>query len=374
MSTTADKLNKVLETKAAIKDAIIAKGVDVADTDSFSSYAGKIGEIQSGGSSSYYGLTDADILGYPDENGSLHYPEGSLNVNLKGIKDISITYAFNYKFSKNESVVSFTAEDLETISGANFCFQHTFSSSGIQELHFPKLTQVSGNQIFMNCCLSSSIKVVDFPMLTETGSGSGVFSSAFKTSVLETLTFPSLITAGTSAFSGACQQCSRLKSVSFPSLTSAGQQSFNTFCMTATNLENASFPVLETIDGYGCFQQAFNGCSKMTSMTFPSLRTISGYATFKGNTNFTYLSFPELTAINNTNTSTSNGTFYGCSALQRIDLPKLTTIPEKFMFNSCGKLTEIHFGAENQAAIEASAGYSNLWGRGAGYATVYFDL
>lgn len=51
MGTTADKLSKLLETKAAIKDAIVAKGVDVADTDSFSSYVEKIGKIQSGSGS-----------------------------------------------------------------------------------------------------------------------------------------------------------------------------------------------------------------------------------------------------------------------------------------------------------------------------------
>lgn len=45
---TADKLNKLLETKQAIKQAIINKGVAVADTDTFASYATKIGEITTG--------------------------------------------------------------------------------------------------------------------------------------------------------------------------------------------------------------------------------------------------------------------------------------------------------------------------------------
>ena len=49
MGTTADKLNKVLETKAAIKDAIVAKGVTVADTDTFASYPAKIAAISGGG-------------------------------------------------------------------------------------------------------------------------------------------------------------------------------------------------------------------------------------------------------------------------------------------------------------------------------------
>lgn len=45
MGTTADKLNKLLETKTAIKEAIKAKGVSVAETDTFRSYADKIESI-----------------------------------------------------------------------------------------------------------------------------------------------------------------------------------------------------------------------------------------------------------------------------------------------------------------------------------------
>ena len=51
MGTLVEKINYLKETKTAIKNAITAKGVSVSDTDTFRSYAGKIGEIQSGGSS-----------------------------------------------------------------------------------------------------------------------------------------------------------------------------------------------------------------------------------------------------------------------------------------------------------------------------------
>ena len=46
MGTTTDKLNHLIATKEAIRGAIIAKGVSVANTDTFRSYADKIGEIQ----------------------------------------------------------------------------------------------------------------------------------------------------------------------------------------------------------------------------------------------------------------------------------------------------------------------------------------
>lgn len=50
MGTIAEKLTYLEGTKSAIKDAIIAKGVDVADTDTFRSYAEKIESIEAGGS------------------------------------------------------------------------------------------------------------------------------------------------------------------------------------------------------------------------------------------------------------------------------------------------------------------------------------
>ena len=59
MGTTADKLNKLKETKLAIKTAIVNKGVEVTDTDTFASYASKIDSIQTGG-----GDLDFSQLGY----------------------------------------------------------------------------------------------------------------------------------------------------------------------------------------------------------------------------------------------------------------------------------------------------------------------
>lgn len=47
--TIADKLRKVLSTKNALKQALIDKGVEVSDTDSFASYVDKIEGITGGG-------------------------------------------------------------------------------------------------------------------------------------------------------------------------------------------------------------------------------------------------------------------------------------------------------------------------------------
>lgn len=49
MGTTADKLAYLEDTKAAIREAIAARGVDVPESTPFRAYAGKIGEISGGG-------------------------------------------------------------------------------------------------------------------------------------------------------------------------------------------------------------------------------------------------------------------------------------------------------------------------------------
>lgn len=60
--TTADKLAKLEETKAAIKDAIINKGVTIPDGTTFRQYAGKIGEIVTGVDTSDANATEADLF------------------------------------------------------------------------------------------------------------------------------------------------------------------------------------------------------------------------------------------------------------------------------------------------------------------------
>lgn len=49
MSTIAEQLAELAQVKADIKAAIIDKGVAVSDSDAFSTYATKIGQISGGG-------------------------------------------------------------------------------------------------------------------------------------------------------------------------------------------------------------------------------------------------------------------------------------------------------------------------------------
>lgn len=72
MGTITDKLNKLAETKSAIKTAIVNKGVTVSDSDTFASYADKIASISGGGSTPTEGIYGVFIY---DTNGNLTKPE-----------------------------------------------------------------------------------------------------------------------------------------------------------------------------------------------------------------------------------------------------------------------------------------------------------
>ena len=64
MATTAEKLIYLNETKTAIKDAIEAQGVEVADDATFRSYADRIAEISSGGGGLMIVTVENDVSNY----------------------------------------------------------------------------------------------------------------------------------------------------------------------------------------------------------------------------------------------------------------------------------------------------------------------
>lgn len=73
-------------------------------------------------------------------------------------------------------------------------------------------------------------------------------------------------------------------------------------------------------------------------------------------------------------TTAANALFYNSRSLTEVYFNSLSAITNTYLFSGCAELTAIHFSADNETTIKATSGYSTLWGRGAGAATVYFDL
>lgn len=101
MGSVADKLSKLMETKSAIKSAITAKGVTISDSDPFSSYAGKIAQIEGGGGGeAISALIEGTITDYSGNETSIrencfYECNNLISANFPNAKSIG-NYAFGY--------------------------------------------------------------------------------------------------------------------------------------------------------------------------------------------------------------------------------------------------------------------------------------
>ena len=238
MATIAEQLTSLAETKTAIKDAIVAKGVEVADTDTFRSYADKIGQIQAGGGepATKFGASVDTFIGDVDENGVLTASTWTGALNFAGVKEI-VSHVLNYTFSYCSGITSVDFSSLQTV-GARGLEYGFYYCSGITSVDFSSLQSVGDygfNYAFQGC---SGITSVDFS---------------------------SLQTVGQSGLSYAFNGCNKLTTISFPSLTSVKSNSFD---------------------------NAFNNCTALTEIHFradmqATIEGLSGYSSKFGATNAT---------------------------------------------------------------------------------------
>ena len=277
----------------------------------------KVTGTGTGGSATKYGIGIDDMFGEVDSNGQLRTPEGGdVDLVISGFTSIN-SYMFDYKFARNNALKTVVFTDLQEVNGALSFERAFYNCTQLQSVSFPKLVSASG------------------------------------------------ITAFSYAFNG------------------------------CTKLVSAEFPLLDIITGASAFQDAFSGCTVLESVSFSSLRVIGDanagtsitnrqfYYTFQNCNKLTEVRFPALEEIWCNGTSANAGTFSYNAKVKKFYFPKLHTISktEKYgntagankIFFSCTALTEIHFGADNQSAIESTTGYSTKWGAPSS-CTIYFDL
>ena len=115
---TADKLNKLLETKAAIRQAIIDKGVDVGEDVVFADYPAKISTIQSGGSGDdFYGTK---TLGGTDYS-YLFYHSSAERIPDFSTWDTSNVTTMEDMFSSCDDLTELNLSNFNTSNVTNMC-------------------------------------------------------------------------------------------------------------------------------------------------------------------------------------------------------------------------------------------------------------
>lgn len=255
-------------------------------------------------------------------------------------------YGFNANFPQGlETVKGF--DELVSVGNAGMqsAFRYNPSLSGV--ISFPKLVSLDDNA--MNSTFSGVSGItgeVVFAALTTVVVSNFVFSSTFAGTGITKLEFP-VLESELRLFN----TCSGCESLVVFSASKAPTLCLSSSFRGCTALTTASMPAA-TVVSYGSF--AFSDCSSLVSVDVSSLVTISGTCSnmFKNCTALASVSFPALENFQKDNV-------FGTSA---------TT----YIFNGCTGLTEIHFKASAQSAVEALTGYADKWG--ATNATIYFDL
>ena len=167
MSIT-NKLTYLEQTKEGIKQAIINKGVNVSDSDTFRSYASKIGDIQTGGGSGSdcNVSTCWDSLGYNDVP---QYLDDAVAYGAQ-IKDTWDTVSLSKKFWSDKNLVFFPNVDTSKLSiqGGQL---YSFFYDCINLQYVPNFSFNASTRdlsyTFFNCEVLKTVKIVsDFSNIT----------------------------------------------------------------------------------------------------------------------------------------------------------------------------------------------------------------
>lgn len=143
MNDTASKLSKLLETKAAIKKAIIDKGVEVGDDTVFADYPTKISAIEAGGgevANPYY----EELFNLRTSNGTnmkgLFYYCSASDLDLRGL-DVSAVTDMAYMFENCFSNVNVEGWDTSKVTNTERMFDHFKGSIDLSKLDFSSVTR-----------------------------------------------------------------------------------------------------------------------------------------------------------------------------------------------------------------------------------------
>lgn len=258
MATIAEQLQQLNDIKSAIKTAISNRGVAVADTDTFRSYADKIGEIGETVNKTKFGASVDALLGDVDENGVLQAPTEPTVLNFAGVTEIA-AYGLYYVFFRRKGITSVDFSSLESVGvdGLSYAFDSCTGITGALDLSSLESVEVEGLRSAFSGC--TGITSVDLSSLESVGTNglSSAFSGCTGITSVNLSSLQSVV--GQGGMSGAFNRCGSLTTISFPSLTSVQTSSFGSsylgmfeFC---TNLTEIHFradmqATIETMTGY----------------------------------------------------------------------------------------------------------------------------
>ena len=203
MGTTAQKLNKILETKEAIRTAINNKGGTLTTTDTFASYPSAIDSLPSGGGGSLKTLLDATKSCY---------------------------YLFyNYKGTSIDELISYN--DTENVTNMDSMFQNCSNLTTIPQLYTSKVTNMAS--MFQNCSNLTTIPQLNTSKVINM---SYTFYNCYKLTKIDITYLPST----NSSFARYCKSLTKLIIRNMTTIPELSSDAFND-CYHFTGTTDATY-------------------------------------------------------------------------------------------------------------------------------------
>ena len=211
-NTIQDKLAYLEETKEAIKQSIIAKGVSVSESDTFRSYADKIEAIQAGGSiagapsgirfsKSTFTTVPVELFPYLEQQtdmSSMFY--SCKNLTTVPAFDTSRCTVMTRMFESCSSLTNISLLDTSSVTNMDSTFQYCTSLTLLPPFDTSSVTNMVST--FLNCSSLTTIPLLNTANVNRMGS---MFSDCTNLT-----TVPLLNVSSVTSMSGIFNSCSSL--------------------------------------------------------------------------------------------------------------------------------------------------------------------
>lgn len=230
MGTTAQKLNKILETKEAIRTAINNKGGTLTTTDTFASYPSAIDSLPSGGGGSLKTLLDATKSCYYLFN---EYQGASVN-DLIYFSDTSNVTDMRYMFNNCVNLTTIPQLDTSKVKNMISMLRGCYKLANFPQLNTSNVTQM--NYMFNECQVLTNVSL-NTSNVTSMGY---MFYNCYKLVTIDITHMNITQPYNISVFASNCYSLTKLIIRNMPTIPSINTNSFNN-CYHFTGTTNSTY-------------------------------------------------------------------------------------------------------------------------------------